>query len=197
MYRFVLVFWYLLSFTTLSSSRALPAPETNLNPEVSLLHVPGVEQQSQVRELSLSRPAWYDLGSLNARPSIRRRWMSGILENGWQVTHEQLSTFLPSQAVSSVLESFYRSVMIDAMTTWYNTPEGRHYIVRQGPVELEFYSPTETITWLWIAHFASSLLDMTRRGYARRYNAIFLNVLAGVQISVELRINIAPAAPAA
>lgn len=191
MHSFVLVFWYLLSFSILSSSRALPALGTSLH------HVLRVERQSQVRDLSMLRPEWYNLGSINPRSSIRRRWISGILENGWQVIHEQFDIFLPVQAASSVLENLYRSVMIDAMTTWYSTPEGRHYIIKRGPLELEFYSPTETITWLWVAHFASLLLDMTRRGYARRYNAIFLNILAGSHISVELRINIAAVAPAA
>ena len=191
MYRFVLVFWYLLSFSILASSRALPALGTSLH------HVLRVERQRQVRDVSMLRPEWYNLGSINPGSSIWRRWISGIMENGYQIIHEQFNIFLPDEAVCSVLEKLYQSVMINAMTTWYSTPEGRHYIIKRGPIELEFYSPTETITWLWVAQFASSLLEMTRRGYARRYNAIFINILAGSQVSVELRINIAAVASAA
>lgn len=197
MHRFIFVFWCLLSFSIISSSRTLLAPQANLNLEVSLRHVPRVDQHSQVREISVLLLDWYDMRSVSAGSSIRRRWISGVLENGWQVIHEQFSLLLPVAAASSVLENLYRSVMLDAINTWYNTPEGRHFIIKQGPVELEFYSPTQTITWLWVANFASSLLEMTRRGYTNRYNAIFLNALTGSHISVELRINIAAVAAAA
>ena len=115
------------------------------------------------------------------------------LTSHWHVVYEAFRIFLPAEKVVPMLEAFYLAFQADVATKWLNTPAVDHFKIRQGMVELEFWTPTGIIPWPMIAILTNILLELTRRGQSGEINAVFSNGVGG-HIAVAQRIVTAAAA---
>ena len=192
MHRLALLSWFSLLIYFLSPAISLPTGGKLLGIHTNLTNVLWDDSTNQVCEASVHCQS-DDLGASRVETSVRRRLVRLNLTNNWHIVYEAFRIFLPAERVIPVLEKFYFNFRADVRTEWWNTPALGHFKVRQGMIELEFWSPTGVIPWPWISTFADVLLELTRQGQSGEMNAVFFDAIGG-QIVVAQRIVMAAAA---
>lgn len=182
------VLWCTLFLFFLSPTHAWPMKDDILG----IRSVSSLAYQRKPSSRTYGSPAYHeDLRSAasSGKTPVSRRWMSDPLGNNWEVVHEHISIFLPPATVAQILTELYISLMETTVSTWMYTDATSHFIVKKGLLELEFWSPTGVIPWVFVHSLGEVLLRTARLGYAGRFNAVFLNEATGSQIVVAMRVN--------
>ena len=180
---------YTLLLSSLCLTYARPATEISTDLHATPSHVFQNEHQSRTSETIEELPQSRHPVASTHRSPMSRRWLLHLLGNNWEVIHEHVSVFLPPEAVAPILTEFYKSIMDSTLSTWIHTEAESHFRIIRGLMELELWSPTGMIPWLFVHDLGGLLLRTTTLGYLGRFNAIFINDVIGSTIVVAMRFN--------
>lgn len=117
-----------------------------------------------------------------------------VLNNGWLMKFLHIDSGLPIAIASALLEDFYERVL----------DRVHHFATTIAPLKvvslyvldlhLDFACDSAEVSWDFIMAFVTAMLDVTKRGFTGKFNAIMFHGPTETVVSVALRI-LGPADP--